>query len=124
MDSMEHFAMGTGGHYITMLPADWPISTSPDPLPSSCHSEKMLWNPSIRPHLFADCGKLIKELCCVSDELVQEHQCVLVVQSRDLGDSKTCHRYISSSSLVHSPYTIHLAVCMMHALHSCRLTLL
>ena len=48
MDSMEHFTMGTGGHYITMLPADWPISTSHDPLPSSCHSEKMLWNPSIR----------------------------------------------------------------------------
>ena len=36
--------MGTGVHYITMLPADW---SSHDPLPSSCHSEKMLWNPSI-----------------------------------------------------------------------------
>ena len=33
-------------HYITMLPADWSISTSHDPLPSSCHSENMLWNPS------------------------------------------------------------------------------
>ena len=47
MDSMALFTMGTGGHYITMLPADWSISTSHDPLPSSCHSEKMLWNPSI-----------------------------------------------------------------------------
>ena len=47
MDFMAHFTMGTGGHYITMLPADWSISTSHDPLPSSCHSKKMLWNPSI-----------------------------------------------------------------------------
>jgi len=47
MDFMAHFTMGTGGHYITMLPADWSISASHDPLPSSCHSEKMLWNPSI-----------------------------------------------------------------------------
>jgi len=39
--------MATGGHYITMLSADWSISTSHDPLPSSCHSKKMLWNPSI-----------------------------------------------------------------------------
>jgi len=49
MDFMAHFTMGTGGHYITMLPADWSIFTSHayDPLPSSCHSKKMLWNPSI-----------------------------------------------------------------------------
>jgi len=47
MDFMVHFTMGTGGHCITMLPTDWSISTSHDPLPSSCHSEKMLWNPSI-----------------------------------------------------------------------------
>ena len=47
MDSMALFTMGTGGHYITMQPADWSIFTSHDPLPSSCHSEKMLWNPSI-----------------------------------------------------------------------------
>ena len=47
MDFMERFTMGTGGHYITMLSADWSMSTSHDPLPSSCHSEKMLWNPSI-----------------------------------------------------------------------------
>jgi len=39
MDFMAHFTMGTGGHYITMLAADWSISTSHDPLPSSCHSE-------------------------------------------------------------------------------------
>ena len=45
---MAHFTMGTGGRYITMLTADWSISTSHDPLPSSCHSEKMLWNPSIQ----------------------------------------------------------------------------
>ena len=44
---MEHFTMETGGHYITMLPADWSISTSHDPLPSNYHSDKMLWNPSI-----------------------------------------------------------------------------
>ena len=44
---MALFTIGTGGHYITMLPADWSISTSHDPLPSSCHSEKMLRNPSI-----------------------------------------------------------------------------
>jgi len=25
MDFMAHFTMGTGGHYITMLPADWSI---------------------------------------------------------------------------------------------------
>ena len=47
------FTMGTGGHYITMLPADWSISTSHGPLPSSCHSEKMLRNPSILPSLSA-----------------------------------------------------------------------
>jgi len=44
--------MGTGRHYITMLPVDWSISTSHDPLPSSCHSEKMLWNPSIETSSF------------------------------------------------------------------------
>ena len=44
---MATFTMGTGGHYIIMLPADWSISTSHVPLPSSCHSEKKLWNPSI-----------------------------------------------------------------------------
>ena len=42
-DFMTLFTMGTGGHYFTMLPADWSIPTSHDPLPSSCHSEKMLW---------------------------------------------------------------------------------
>jgi len=47
MDFMAHFTMGTGGHYITMLPADWSTFTSHDPLPSSCHSKKMLWSPSI-----------------------------------------------------------------------------
>jgi len=47
MDFMALFTMGTGGHYVTMLPADWSVSTSHDPLPFSCHSEKMLWNPSI-----------------------------------------------------------------------------
>jgi len=31
----------------TMLPAGWSISTSHDPLPSSCLSKQMLWNPSI-----------------------------------------------------------------------------
>ena len=46
-DFMAHFTMGIRGHYITMLPVDWSIYTSHDPLPSSCHSEKMLWNPSM-----------------------------------------------------------------------------
>ena len=41
------FTMGTGGNYITMLPTDWSISTSHDPMPSNCHSEKILCNPSI-----------------------------------------------------------------------------
>jgi len=50
MDLMALFTMGTGGHYITTLPADWPISMSQDPLPSSCHSEKILWNPFIGAH--------------------------------------------------------------------------
>jgi len=40
MGFMALFTMGTGGHYITMLYADWSISTSHDPLPSSCHSER------------------------------------------------------------------------------------
>ena len=44
---MVLFTMGTGGHYITMLPADWSISTSYDPLPFSCHSVKIQRNPSI-----------------------------------------------------------------------------
>ena len=39
---MALFTIGTGWHYITMLPVDWSISTSHDPLPSS---ERMLWNP-------------------------------------------------------------------------------
>jgi len=47
---MAHFTMGTGGHYTTMLPADWSIYTSHDPLPSSYHSKRMLWNPSIGAH--------------------------------------------------------------------------
>jgi len=51
MDFMAHFTMGTGGHYITMLPADWSISTSHDTLPSSCHSENMLWNPYISAYI-------------------------------------------------------------------------
>ena len=46
MDFMALFTMETGGHYITMLPADWSASTSHDPLTSNCHSEKMLRNPS------------------------------------------------------------------------------
>ena len=57
MDFMAHFTMGTRGHYITMLPADWSISTSHDPLSSSCHSEKMLWNPSIWIDLSSTCPK-------------------------------------------------------------------
>jgi len=47
MGFMAFLTMGNGGHYITMLSADSSISTQHDPLPSSCHSEKMLWNPSI-----------------------------------------------------------------------------
>ena len=35
-------------------------------------------------YLFTDGGELVEELCCIHDELVQEHQSVLVVQSRDL----------------------------------------
>ena len=35
MNFMAHFTMGNEGHYITMLPADWSISASHDPLPSS-----------------------------------------------------------------------------------------
>ena len=31
MDFMALFTVGTGGHYIAMLPADWSISTSHDP---------------------------------------------------------------------------------------------
>jgi len=31
MDFMALFTMGTEGHYITMLPAYWSISTSHDP---------------------------------------------------------------------------------------------
>jgi len=54
MDFMVHFTMETGGHYITILPADWSISTSHDPLPSSCHSEKMLWNLSTVEPLLKD----------------------------------------------------------------------
>ena len=55
-DFMVPFTMETGGHYITMLPADWSICTSHDPLPSSCHSENMLrnssisWNKDLRQH--------------------------------------------------------------------------
>jgi len=30
MDFMALFVMGTGGHYVTMLPAYWSISTSQD----------------------------------------------------------------------------------------------
>ena len=62
---MAHFTMGTGGHYITMLPADWSISTSHDHLPSSCHRKKMLWNPSI-PNPQFTCvyvGELLCQRC-------------------------------------------------------------
>jgi len=34
------FAMGAGGHYITMMPADWSISTPHIFLPSSFYGEK------------------------------------------------------------------------------------
>jgi len=54
MDFMAHFTMGTGWHYITMLPADWSIFTSHDPLPSNCHSKKI---PSIPPHCCSACNK-------------------------------------------------------------------
>ena len=42
--------------------------------------------PEVRKasYLFTDGGELIEELCRIHDELVQEHQSVLVVQSRDL----------------------------------------
>jgi len=60
---MAHFTMGTGGHYITVLPADWSISISHDPLPSSCHSKKMLWNPSII-HMLQGITELALSLTC------------------------------------------------------------
>ena len=47
MDFMALFAMGTGGHYITMLPADWLISTSHDPFALQLLWWKILWNPSL-----------------------------------------------------------------------------
>jgi len=46
MDFMAHFTMGTGGHYITMLPADWLIST-PQHFALQFLWWKMLLNPSI-----------------------------------------------------------------------------
>ena len=39
--------MGTGGHYITMFPADWSISTSHDHFALQFLRWKMLWNLSI-----------------------------------------------------------------------------
>ena len=46
----------------------------------------VLHRPEVRKasYLFTDCRELVEELCCIHDELVQEHQSVLVVQSRDL----------------------------------------
>jgi len=41
------FHQATGGHYITMLPADWLISTSHDSFALPFLWQKMLWNPSI-----------------------------------------------------------------------------
>ena len=40
MDFIALLTMGTEMHYITMPRADWSISTSHGPLPSSCHSER------------------------------------------------------------------------------------
>jgi len=48
---MALFTMGTGGHYITMLPADWLISTLHDTFALQFLWWKMLWNPSIRESL-------------------------------------------------------------------------
>jgi len=45
---MAHFYHGNWRALHHHAPDDWSISTSHDPLPSSCHSEKMLWNPSIQ----------------------------------------------------------------------------
>jgi len=40
MDFIALFTLGTEGHYITMLPADWWLSMSHDLLPSSFYGEK------------------------------------------------------------------------------------
>jgi len=51
MDFMAYFmrgtwpGTGTGGNYITMLPADWSISTSQDPFQCRCHA--IVRNPSV-----------------------------------------------------------------------------
>lgn len=42
MDFIASFNMGTGGHYITMMLADWSISTLHDLLPSSFYCENAM----------------------------------------------------------------------------------
>ena len=46
MDSIASFHYATGGHYITMLPADWSISTSHDPFALQFLRGKTLCNPT------------------------------------------------------------------------------
>ena len=47
MNSIPSFHWATGGHYITMPPADWSISTSHDPFALQILRQKISWNLSI-----------------------------------------------------------------------------
>jgi len=76
MDFMAHFTMGTGGHYITVLPADWSVSTLHDPLPSSCCSEKMLWNAPIPQHQFHILSLLKEGLASSSLAIITKSCCI------------------------------------------------
>jgi len=44
--------MGTGEHYITVLPADWSLSISPDLFAVSFYGEEMAWNPYLYVHKY------------------------------------------------------------------------
>lgn len=56
------------------------------------------------PHLFADIGELVEELCGVDDVLVEERQRGLVLQSRNLGNKHRAKHTAGQDNAL-APYT-------------------
>jgi len=83
--------MGTGGHYITMLPADWSIFTTHDPLTSSCHSKwcyriHLYWGSTVQPS-----GMLCKDPF-FQQKKEEKDWTKLIIMWVDLRKGPTCRR--------------------------------
>jgi len=72
MDSIASFTIETGGlNDHVMYSASSMVMI--DVMPSSCYSEKMLWNPSIQPFCVKRCRK--KDLKCALISIMHNILC-------------------------------------------------